>query len=50
MKIKNRDSPVVYICSRYSGDVKRNTEMARRYCRYAVDQGCIPLAPHLILP
>lgn len=50
MKIRNRDSPVVYICSRYSGDVKRNTEMARRYCRYAVDQGCIPLAPHLLLP
>ena len=50
MKIKNRDSPVVYICSRYSGDVKRNTEMARLYCRYAVDQGYIPLAPHLLLP
>ena len=50
MKIRNRDSPVVYICSRYSGDVKRNTEMARHYCRYAVDQGCIPLAPHLLLP
>lgn len=50
MKIRNRDSPVVYICSRYSGDVKRNTEMARLYCRYAVDQGYIPLAPHLLLP
>lgn len=50
MKIRNRDSPVVYICSRYSGDVKQNTEMARRYCRYAVDQGYIPLAPHLLLP
>ena len=50
MKIRNRDSPVVYICSRYSGDVKRNTEMARRCCRCAVDQGCIPLAPHLLLP
>ena len=50
MMIRNRDSPVVYICSRYSGDVKRNTEMARRYSRYAIDQGCIPLAPHLLLP
>ena len=30
--------------------MKQNTEMARRYCRYAVDQGCIPLAPHLLLP
>jgi hypothetical protein len=22
----------------------------RRYCRFAVDQGCIPIAPHLLLP
>lgn len=50
MKIRNRDSPVVYICSKYSGDTTHNTEMARRYSRYAVDQGCIPLAPHLLLP
>ena len=30
MEIRNKDSPVVYICSPYSGDVERNTEMARR--------------------
>lgn len=45
-----RDSPIVYICSPYSGDVERNTKNARKYCRYAVDQGCIPLAPHLLFP
>ena len=27
-----------------------NTEKARRYCRFAVDQGAIPLAAHLLLP
>ena len=41
---------VVYICSKYRGDIETNTKMARRYCRYAVDQGYIPIAPHLLLP
>lgn len=36
--------PVVYICSPYSGNIRLNTANARRYCRYAVDKGCIPLA------
>lgn len=42
--------PLVYICSPYSGDVEGNTQRARAYCRYAVDKGCIPLAPHLYFP
>lgn len=42
--------PLVYICSPYSGDVAGNTEKAKRYCRYAVDAGAIPWAPHLFLP
>lgn len=42
--------PVVYICSPYSGNIRLNTANARRYCRYAVDKGCIPLAPHLLFP
>ena len=37
MDTRNRDSPVVYICSRYSGDVERNTELARQYSRLAVE-------------
>ena len=40
----------VYICSPYSGNTRLNTANARRYCRYAVDKGCIPLAPHLLFP
>ena len=42
--------PLVYVCSPYAGDVRNNTENARRYCRFAVDAGAIPLAPHLLLP
>jgi hypothetical protein len=52
--IKNMEQkqyrPLVYICSPYSGDVDGNTEKARRYCRFAVDQGAIPIAPHLLFP
>ena len=42
--------PVVYICSPLSGDVEENQEAARRYCRYAVDAGYVPVAPHLFFP
>ncbi len=42
--------PLVYICSKYSGDTYINSEAAKRYSRFAVDQGAIPLAPHLLLP
>ena len=42
--------PVVYICSPYAGDTAANVQKAREYCRYAKDQGRIPLAPHLFLP
>ena len=39
--------PIVYICSQLSGDVNGNQEKARRYCRFAVDKGCVPIAPHI---
>lgn len=42
--------PVVYICSPLSGNVEQNQERARRYCRFAVDNGYIPLAPHIYFP
>lgn len=35
--------PIVYICSPLSGDMDANQEAARRYCRYAVDSGYIPI-------
>lgn len=42
--------PLVYICSAYSGDIEANTQKARRYSRFSVDRGAIPLAAHLLLP
>lgn len=39
--------PVVYICSPLAGDTVRNQENARTYCRFAVEAGCIPIAPHI---
>ena len=42
--------PLVYICSPYSGDTENNIKKARDFCRYALDQGQIPLAPHLMFP
>ena len=42
--------PVVYICSPLAGDLVKNQENARTYCRFAVDSNAIPLAPHLHYP
>lgn len=42
--------PLVYICSPYRGDVEKNTETARRFSRFALDAGQIPLTPHLMYP
>jgi hypothetical protein len=40
--------PLVYICSPYSGNIAGNVENARRYSRFAFEQGYIPIAPHLL--
>lgn len=42
--------PIVYICSPYAGDIAGNVDAARRYSRFAVDKGYIPIAPHLLYP
>ena len=42
--------PIVYICSPFSGDVKGNVANTKRYCRFAVDSGYIPIAVHLLFP
>ena len=42
--------PVVYICSPYRGYTGLNEHNAKRYCSFAVKQGCIPFAPHLLYP
>lgn len=45
-----RDSPIIYVCSPYSGDKKKNVKKAKQYCRYVMRHGGIPLAPHLYFP
>ncbi|MBQ8837548.1 MAG: hypothetical protein IJ002_08625 [Clostridia bacterium] len=40
--------PLVYICSPFAGDVRANVKAARKYCRFAVLEGKIPFAPHLL--
>ena len=47
---QRRRHPLVYICSPYAGDVETNVRNARRYSRFAVDKGAIPVAPHLLYP
>ena len=48
---KSKYRPMVYICSPFSsGDISENIKNARKYSRYAVDNHCIPVAPHLLFP
>lgn len=42
--------PIIYICSPYAGDIEANVTAARRYSRFAVEKGYIPIAPHLLFP
>ena len=42
--------PLIFICSPFAGDTERNINRARGYCRFAVSEGFMPLAPHLLLP
>ena len=43
-----RYRPLIYICSPLTGDIERNIRRARGYCRFTVDAGAIPIAPHLL--
>ena len=47
-KTRAANRPLVFICSPYAGDVKQNVKNARRYSRFAVEQGAIPVTPHLL--
>lgn len=41
---------VVFISSPFGGDPDKNTIKARQYCRFAVEKGVTPYAPHLLFP
>ena len=44
------ESRMIYICSPYAGNTEENTAFARQACGYAISQGVVPLAPHLLYP
>jgi hypothetical protein len=41
---------IVFICSPFAGDIKGNIKKAKRYGRFAVSQGVVPVIPHLMYP
>ena len=41
---------IIFVSSPYAGNIEENTTAARRYCRYVVEQGHTPIAPHLFFP
>ena len=45
---KNRRK--IYVASRYAGDVAGNVASAIKYCRCVIDEGCMPIASHLLYP
>ncbi len=49
-KKKTNYRPLVYICSRYAGDIENNVAAAIRYSRFCIDQNCIPMPVHLLYP
>lgn len=43
------ENKLCYVCSPYRGDTKRNTEYAKELTRIALDNGYVPITPHLYL-
>ena len=41
---------IIFVSSPYAGNIEENTKAARKYCRYVVEQGHTPIAPHLFFP
>lgn len=41
---------LIFVSSPYRGDIEGNVEKAKQYCRYVIEQGHTPFAPHLLYP
>lgn len=41
---------LVYIASPYAGDIEKNTEYAKKACRFVMNEGYAFFAPHLLYP
>ncbi len=48
--VMKKKQPYVFICSPFAGDTKKNTDKAKRYMKFAVEQEVVPFAPHLLYP
>lgn len=47
---RTAEMPFVYICSPYRDNPRVNVMRARKYCKFAVEQGKLPIAPHIYFP
>lgn len=50
MKKNSKFMPLIYVCSPFAGDTDKNILSARKYSRFAADEGYIPITPHLLFP
>ena len=41
---------LIYVASPYAGDIERNTEFAKKACRFVMNEGYAFFAPHLLYP
>ena len=39
---------LIYVASAYAGDIKGNIEKAKQYCIHVINEGGVPIAPHLL--
>ena len=44
------EKKLVYLATPYAGDVLENIQTAQNACRYAMAQGTVPIAVHLMYP
>ena len=49
-KVRPPFMPLIYVCSPYSSNPELNAKKAEDFCRFALQKGRIPLAPHLMFP
>lgn len=49
-QIKKENKPVVFISSPFAGNTEENIERAKKYGRFAVSKGVVPIIPHLMYP
>ena len=47
---KKQAKKLVFICSPYAGDIEGNVMRAKRYGRFAITEGVVPIVPHLMYP